>query len=292
LPVFCVRVTAAGLFGAVAGGATHAFLVPAVIAQIVQAGPQALAAMSSMRWLCYGASPAPLPVLRAALAAWPQTELLQVYGMTELSGVVTYLSHAAHLDAEHPERLASAGVPLPEIRLRVVDPVTEQDVAPGELGELWFLSEQRMTGYLGKPEASAATIVHGGWIRSGDLGRVDDGGFVFVLDRVKDMIITGGENVYASEVERVLVEHPAVLDVAVIGVPDDDWGESVLAVVHPAPGTAIDEAELIGYCRERLAGFKCPRRVVTVDELPRNPSGKVLKAQLRRPYWDGAGRSI
>jgi acyl-CoA synthetase (AMP-forming)/AMP-acid ligase II len=293
VPTVLLReVTAPGLFGAVAAGATHAFLVPAVLAQLVQAGPDALAAMSGLRWLCYGASPCPLPVLRAVLAAWPDTQVLQVYGMTELSGVVCYLPDAAHRDPEHPERLVSAGVPLPEIALRVVDPVTGQDVAAGDLGELWWLSQQRMSGYLGKPEATAATIVDDGWLRSGDLGRVDEGGFVFVVDRVKDMIISGGENVYAGEVERVLAEHPSVLEVAVIGVPDPIWGESVLALVRPAPGHTVDHDALIAFCRERLAGYKCPRRVELIDELPRNPTGKVLKTQLRRPYWEGTGRSI
>jgi acyl-CoA synthetase (AMP-forming)/AMP-acid ligase II len=231
-------------------------------------------------------------VLRAAMGAWPATDFLQVYGMTELSGVVLTLSPQAHRDLDRPERLASAGTPSAGVELRVVDPATGQDTAPGGAGELWFRTEQRMAGYLGKPEATAGTVTADGWVRSGDLGRVDDGGFVFVEDRVKDMIITGGENVYGPEVERVLVEHPSVAECAVIGVPHEVWGESVLAFVQPVPGAGVDQAELIAFCREHLAAYKCPRSVQPVDALPRNATGKVLKTQLRRPYWEGTGRRI
>jgi acyl-CoA synthetase (AMP-forming)/AMP-acid ligase II len=287
------EVAGPALVGAVVAGATHAFLVPAVIAGLIQAGPAAITPMAGLKVLGYGASPAPLPVLRAAMAAWPDTDFLQVYGMTELCGVVLTLSAQAHRDAGRPERLAAAGRPSAGVELRVVDPATGRDVLPGTgSGELWFRTEQRMAGYLGKPEATAETITADGWVRSGDVGRVDDGGFVFVEDRVKDLIITGGENVYGPEVERVLVEHPAVADCAVIGVPDPVWGESVLAFVQPATGAAVDEAELISFCREHLAGYKCPRSVRPIEALPRNATGKVLKTQLRKPFWEGTGRRI
>lgn len=286
------EVTGAGLIQAAMSGCTHAFLVPAVLAALVQAGPDAMGPMARMKVIGYGASPAPLPVLRACLAAWPQTQFLQVYGMTELSGVVTTVPPAAHHDPARPERLASAGLPIPGVEMRVVDPVSWQDVEPGEPGELWFRTEQQMAGYLGRPDATAETITPDGWLRTGDLGRVDDGGFVFIEDRLKDMIITGGENVYSSEVERVIQEYPDVAEVAVIGVPDDAWGESVLAVVAPRPGTTIDPAALIAFCREHLAGYKCPKSVEFLDILPRNASGKLVKPDLRRPYWRGRDRSI
>ena len=286
------EVSGPALAGALLGGCTHAFLVPAVIAGVVAAGAPALGALAKLRILGYGASPAPLPVLRAAMAACPGTDFLQVYGMTELSGVVTTLGPAAHRDADRPERLASAGTPLAGVELRVVDPGTLEDAAPGTPGELWWRTEQRMAGYLGRPEATAETITAEGWVRSGDVGRVDDGGFVFVEDRVKDMIITGGENVYGPEVERVVVEHPSVAEVAVVGVPDDRWGESVKAVVVPAEGATVDADALIAFCRERLAGYKCPKSVDVVDVLPRNATGKILKNVLRRPFWEGTGRSI
>jgi acyl-CoA synthetase (AMP-forming)/AMP-acid ligase II len=281
---------AASLFAALAGGATHAFLVPTVVAGVLGAGQRGIAAFARLKYLAYGASPMPLPLLRAALAAWPATRLVQVYGMTELSGVITQLGAQAHRDQTRPERLASAGTPLPGAEVRVVDPVTGQDVAPGTPGELWFRSEQRMAGYLNDPEATAATITADGWLRTGDIGRVDDGGFVFIEDRLKDMVLTGGENVYSPEVERVIVEHPAVADVAVIGVPDDHMGEAVKAVVTLAEGQPVTTEEIIAFARERLAHYKCPRTVDIVSELPRNHTGKILKRAVRTPYWEGRNR--
>jgi acyl-CoA synthetase (AMP-forming)/AMP-acid ligase II len=270
------------LIGAVVEGCTHAFLVPAVVAGIMAAGQPAIGAFGRLKRLVYGASPMPLPLLRAAMAAWPDTEFVQVYGMTEMAGAITVLSPDDHRDTEHPERLASAGRPIAGAELRVVDPATLED-AP--VGELWFRTPQTMVGYLGQPEATADTITAEGWLRTGDIGRLDDGGYVYIVDRVKDMIITGGENVYSPEVERVLAEHPAIADVAVIGVPDDRWGESVKAFVQPADGRTVDPDQLVAFARERLAGYKVPRSIEVVDQLPRNATGKILKKVLRQPYW-------
>ncbi|MGJ9412599.1 long-chain-fatty-acid--CoA ligase [Aeromicrobium sp. CF4.19] len=279
---------------AMMAGVTHAFLVPAVVAGLLQAGPDAMALFSRLKVFTYGAAPMPLPVLRGALEHWTATEFTQVYGMTEMGGVVTILDHAAHQEAlsegGHEERLVSAGKPIPGVEARVVDPATLTDVDPGASGELWWRTEQATPGYLGKPEASADLLVEG-WLRSGDVGRIDDDGFVFIEDRVKDMIITGGENVYSPEVERVLAEHPSVLEIAVIGVPDDRWGESVKAVVALKPGEVVTSDELIAWTRERLAGYKTPRSIDVVEALPRNPSGKILKRDLRKPYW-GGGRQV
>ena len=186
----------------------------------------------------------PMPLLRAAIKAWPDTEFIQVYGLTEVCGVITHLMPPEHRDPDHPERLVSAGRPIPEMELRIVDPATLEDVPVGEHGEIWLRTPQRFQGYLGKPEETAAVITEDGWFRTGDMGKVDADGFVYVEDRLKDMIITGGENVYSPEVERVLAEHPSVMEVAVIGVPDDRWGETVKAVVVPRPGHRIDEADL------------------------------------------------
>jgi acyl-CoA synthetase (AMP-forming)/AMP-acid ligase II len=276
---------AASLFAALQAGITHAFLVPAVVAGIAQAGEAALEAFSSLKYLCYGASPMPLPLLRTALAAWPDTRFAQVYGMTELSGAVTALTPEAHRDASRPERLASAGTALSGVDIRIVDPVTAEDA---EVGEVWIRTEQRMSGYLGKPEATAETIVDG-WVRTGDVGRLDDGGFLFLEDRVKDMIITGGENVYSPEVERVVAEFPGVAEVAVIGVPDERWGEQVKAVVA---GEGLDADKLMEFCRERLAHYKCPRSVDVVEALPRNATGKILKRSLREPHWRDRDRNV
>ena len=160
------------------------------------------------------------------------------------------------------------------------------------VGEVWVRTEQLMAGYWGKPDATAAALQPGGWLPSGDVGHLDGDGYLYITDRIKDMIIRGGENIYPAEIERVLAEHPAVADLAVIGVPDDKWGEVPLAMVVAADGTVVDEAALIAYCREHLAKFKCPRSVVVVDALPRNPTGKILKRELRQPYWEGRDRAV
>ena len=282
----------ASLLAAFAAGATHAFLVPAVIAALLTAGEKAIAALSGLKYLLYGAAPMPLPMLRQALAAWPGLNFVQVYGQTELAGVISALSPEAHRDAARPDRLISAGTLLPGAEVRVVDPATGQDVTAGQPGEFWFRSAQRMMGYLNKPEDTAEAIIEEGWLRSGDIGHVGDGGFLYVSDRVKDMIITGGENVYSPEVEQAVAEHPAVAEVAVIGVPDDRWGEAVKAVVALRAGQQATGPEIIEFARERLAHYKCPSTVDITGALPRNPSGKVLKRTLRAPYWEGRGRQI
>ncbi len=280
----------ASLAGAIMAGANRTFLVPAVLAQVLQSGDDAIRLFGKLKTYCYGASPMPMPLLRAAMQAWPDTDFIQVYGLTEVGGVITHLMPEAHRDADHPERLVSAGQPIPGAEVRVVDPGTLEDVPVGEHGELWFRTPQLMRGFLGKPEATAEVITGDGWFRTGDLGKVDADGYVYVEDRLKDMIISGGENIYSPEVERVLAEHPAVMEVAVIGIPHDTWGESVKAVVSLKPDTSATEAEIIEFCRERLAHFKSPQTVDIIEALPRNPTGKILKRDLRRPYWEGRDR--
>ncbi len=280
----------ASLAGAIMAGANRTFLVPAVLAQVLQSGDDAIKLFGQLKTYCYGASPMPMPLLRAAMAAWPDTDFIQVYGLTEVGGVITHLMPEAHRDADHPERLVSAGQPIPGAEVRVVDPGTLEDMPTGEHGELWFRTPQLMKGFLGKPEETSQVITDDGWFRTGDLGRVDADGFVYVEDRLKDMIISGGENIYSPEVERVLAEHPAVMEVAIIGVPDDTWGESVKAVVSLNEGASATEEELITHCQEHLAKFKCPRSVDIIDALPRNPTGKILKRDLRKPYWEGRDR--
>jgi acyl-CoA synthetase (AMP-forming)/AMP-acid ligase II len=280
------------LFGAIAHGATHAFVVPAVIHGVLGAGEQAIAAFGGLDVIAYGAAPMPLPMLRQALAAWPRARFIQVYGMTELSGVATMLTADEHRDGTRPERLTSAGRPLRGIAIRVVDPATLDDAHPGGLGEIWFRTGQAMRGYLNQAEATAQTKTADGWIRTGDIGRLDADGFVYVLDRLKDMIITGGENVYGSEVESVLCACPGVADGVVIGVPDERWGEAVKAIVVPVAGAGQDAARVIAFCRERLAHYQSPTSVDFVDDLPRSASGKVLKRELRAPYWADRERAI
>jgi acyl-CoA synthetase (AMP-forming)/AMP-acid ligase II len=274
----------------VRAGATHAFFVPPVIARFLDAGEAACDAISGLRYIVYGAAPMPLPLLHRALQTWPDTKFVQVYGQTELCGAVTALGDAEHRDAARPGLQLSAGKAVLGTEIRVVDPGTGADVPTGEAGEIWVRSNQNMSGYLNRPEATAETITDDDWVRTGDVGRLDADGYVYIEDRLKDMIITGGENVYGPEVESVLLEHPAVADVAVIGVPDDYWGESVKAIV--VAGGEVDADDLIAFCRRHLAGFKCPRTVDFVESLPRNPSGKILKTALREPYWQGRTRNV
>ena len=282
----------ASLLAAFGAGVTHAFVVPAVVSALLAAGEQAITVLSGLKYLLYGAAPMPLPVLRQALATWPGLNFIQVYGQTELAGVISALSPQAHRDAAHQDRLGSAGTLLAGAQVRVVDPASGQDVAVGQPGEFWFRSAQQMMGYLNRPEDTAQAITADGWLRSGDIGHLDEGGFLFISDRIKDMIITGGENVYSPEVEQAMAEHPAVAEVAVIGIPDDHWGETIMAMVVLRPGHQATGPEIIGFTRERLAHYKCPRTVEIIDALPRNPSGKVLKRTLRAPYWAGRDRQI
>jgi acyl-CoA synthetase (AMP-forming)/AMP-acid ligase II len=282
----------ASLAGAIMAGANRTFLVPAVLAQVLASGEQAVAVFGKLRTYTYGASPMPLPLLRSALQAWPETDFIQVYGLTEVGGVATHLMPEAHRDEAHPERLVSAGQPIPGMELKIVDPASLEELPVGEHGEIWLRTPQLMKGFLGKPEATAEVVREDGWFRTGDMGRVDDDGFVFVEDRIKDMIISGGENIYSPEIERVLAEHPSVMEVAIIGVPHDRWGETVKAVVSLKPDTAATEADLIAYCREHLAAYKCPTSVDILEALPRNPTGKIMKRDLRKPYWEGHDRSI
>ena len=293
VPSFVTReVDGGSLAGAMLAGATRTFLVPAVLAKVMEMGPDAIKLFNRLRTFVYGASPMPPALLKQALADFPDTDFVQVYGLTEVCGAVTVLSPVAHRDEARPERLTSAGQPALKVEVKVVNPDTLEEVPQGQPGELWFRTPQLMEGYHNKPDATKEAITEDGWFRTGDIGRVDDGGFVFVEDRLKDMIISGGENIYSVEVERALTDHPAVGDAAVFGIPDEKWGESVKAVVELAPGQEASAEELIAWCKERLAGYKCPRSVDIMDVLPRNPTGKLLKKDLRKPYWENRDRAI
>jgi len=271
-------------------GITNAFMVPAVIQFLLMTPGVESTDFSTLRALVYGAS----PITDAVLVKGMETfgcEFIQVYGLTETTGAITQLDGVDHDPEGRPNLLRSCGKPYPWVEVRIVDASTGEDTPTGAVGELWTRSHQNMAGYWNNPEATADAITPQGWFRTGDAGYVDDEGFLYLHDRVKDMIVSGGENVYPAEVENVLAKHPGVADVAVIGVPDDKWGEAVKAIVVRS-GPDVTEDELIAFARENLAGYKLPKSVDFAETLPRNPSGKLLKRELREPYWAGVERRI
>jgi acyl-CoA synthetase (AMP-forming)/AMP-acid ligase II len=243
----------------------------------------------SLRSVAYGAAPMP-PTLVARASSQLGVELAQGYGMTELSGNAVFLDPEAHRRGLAGEQhlLAAAGRPGPGVALRLIDD-EERDVPVGTVGEILVRGAQVMSGYWDDEPATTETI-RDGWLRTGDVGRLDETGLLYIVDRKKDIIVTGGENVASREVEDLLHSHPGVREVAVIGVPDPHWGENVCALVVPQQSGTDPTSEVIALARSRLAGFKAPRHVVLVDSLPRNASGKVLKADLRRWLTDNPER--
>jgi len=275
-----------------AQGITHAFLVPAVLQFMLTVPGVERADFSKLRIIVYGASPISEDVLARSVATFG-VKFWQAYGLTETTGSVVNLPPEDHdLAGPNRHRLRSCGIAGPGVELRIVDPDTGQDLETGAVGEIWIRSQQVMKGYWNNETATREAVDADGWFKSGDAGYLDADGYLYIHDRVKDMIVSGGENVYPAEVENVLMGHPAIADVAVIGVPHDKWGETGKAVVVLAGGASATPEELIAYARERLAGFKTPTSVDFVDALPRNPSGKVLKKDLREPYWEGRERRV
>jgi long-chain acyl-CoA synthetase len=272
-------------------GVTNAFIVPAVIQFLLMTPAVNETDFSTLRAIVYGASPITDTVLTQAMETFG-CEFIQVYGLTETTGAITQLDPEHHDPVDRPHLLRSCGKPYPWVEVRVVDPESGAEVPAGTVGELWTRSRQNMLGYWGNDTATSAAIDEDGWFKTGDAGFTDDDGFLFLHDRVKDMIVSGGENIYPAEVENVLAKHPDIADVAVVGVPDEKWGEAVKAVVVARDGSAPTEQELIGFARERLAGYKLPKSVDFTDVLPRNPSGKLLKKDIRARYWEGATRQI
>ena len=246
----------------------------------------------SLRYIVYGASPISVEVLSRSLARFG-CGFIQGYGLTETCGAVIHLMPSDHV-TEGPgvHRLRAAGRPMPGAEMRVVEPDTGRTLDRGQVGEIQLRAGQAMKGYWNRPDDTAATFTPDGWLRSGDAGYIDEEGYLYISDRVKDMIISGGENIYPAEIENALMSHPAVADVAVIGVPSERWGETPLAVVVREPGSEPSEDDLIRHCRTRLATYKSPSQVVFTDVLPRNPTGKVLKHELRAPYWSGRARAV
>ncbi len=270
-------------------GVTRFFIVPAALALLLNHPDCAKTDFSRLKYIMYGAAPIPLELLRQCIAMFG-AEFTQNYGMTETTGTICVLPPEDH-SPEGNQRMRSAGKPVAGVEIVIRDR-DGNDLPVGEIGEICTRSTANMLHYWKLPEATATTVDPDGWVRTGDIGYLDEDGYVYMYDRAKDMIITGGENVYPAEVESGIYGHPDVLEVAVIGVPDDKWGEAVKAVCVPKPGHEIDPASIIAYARERLAGFKVPKTVDTIPALPRNASGKILRRELRAPYWEGRERQI
>jgi acyl-CoA synthetase (AMP-forming)/AMP-acid ligase II len=265
----------------------HAFLAPAIIMMLMNAPEIATIDLSSMRTVSYGASPIAEDLLVRAKARFG-CDFVQFYGMTETTGAGTFLPAEAH-DPKFG-KLRSCGIPAPAIDLQIVD-ADGREVGVGEVGEIVVRSEAVMKGYWNQPEPTAHAL-RGGWMHTGDAAYRDADGYVYIYDRLKDMIVTGGENVYPAEVENAIFGHPDLADVAVIGVPDERWGEAVKAIVVSRPGAPRDPASVIAWARERIANFKAPKSVDYIDAIPRNVAGKVLRRELRKPYWEGRDRMI
>jgi long-chain acyl-CoA synthetase len=269
---------------------SHLMTVPMVIQLLLSRPSVRTADFSSLRVICYGGSIIAEKILRDAIKTF-DCGMYGMYGSTELSFGATILTPEEHLDALRPELLRSCGRSLPGSAAKIVDPATLVELGDSQPGELWYKSPQRGLGYWKLPEVTSEKFRADGWYRTGDVGYVKDG-YIYISDRLDDMIISGAENIYPAEVERVLLESAQVSEAAVFGIPDEKWGESVHAAIVLSKGSKTDSSALIAFARERLAHYKCPKSIEFVDSLPRNPSGKVLRAILRAPYWAGKERRI
>lgn len=270
---------------------TDMLLVPAMLQALVDSPAVKTHDTSTVQRLMYGAAPVSEALMDRALAAIPTAAFTQVYGMTEMSAVMTVLPPDAHSADRSLGLLRSAGRPAYHVMLQILDE-EDRPLPAGQVGEIAVRGPNVMRGYLNKPDVTRETL-RGGWMHTGDMGYVNEAGYLFIVDRLKDMIITGGENVYSVEVENAIASHPDIAACAVFGVPSPEWGESVHAAIVLKPGAApLTLDGLVTHCRARIAGFKCPRSFDTHTALPLSGAGKVLKTELRKPYWDGHERAI
>jgi acyl-CoA synthetase (AMP-forming)/AMP-acid ligase II len=264
----------------------YVFLVPTLINMMLQTDECRDADFSALERIFYGASPISEDVLRRALARF-ECKFHQLYGLTETTGGGTELAHEDHAG----ELLRSCGKANPDVEVRIAD-ADGRELPVGEVGEIQIRAKTVMRGYWNRTEATASAIDNQGWFKTGDAGFANAAGYIFIHDRMKDMIVSGGENIYPAEVENAIFGHPAIADAAVIGVPDEKWGEAVKAIVVLKPGAVADADAIIAYARERIAGYKVPKSVDFASDLPRNPSGKVLRRELRERYWKGRERRV
>lgn len=270
---------------------SEALLVPTMIQMLVDHPELARYDLTSLRNMLYGASPIGEGLLNRAMKAIPSAGFTQLYGMTELSPMATILTQEMHRDAGRKlGRHRSGGRAAISCEVRIVDALGKE-VPRGEVGEIAVRGPGVMMGYWNKPTETAAAV-RDGWMFTGDGGRMDADGYVYIVDRIKDMIVTGGENVYSAEVESVLATHPGVASCAVIGVPNDQWGELVHAFVVRKPGIEVTQEQIVAHCKAQIAGYKCPREVSFIDTMPLSGAGKILKTQLRAPFWEGRERKV
>jgi long-chain acyl-CoA synthetase len=270
---------------------TMTALVPTMMALLLHHPDFAKTDLSSLDLITYGGSPIPEALIAELLDALPHVRFGQAYGMTELSPACTYLEPRHHsLAPDRRHLLRSAGRPAVGVDIRIVD-AEDREVPIGETGEITVAGPIVMQGYWKQPDLTRE-VLRDGYMHTGDLGAMDAEGFVYVLDRLKDMIISGGENIYSLEIESVIRKHPDVFMCAIIGIPDEKWGEAVHAVVVPRANAALDAAAITAHCRAHLPGFKVPRSVEFRDEMPLSAANKILKSALRRPYWDGQTRNV
>jgi len=271
-------------------GITKLFMVPAAMQFVVRQPRARQVDFSRLKYMLYGASPIPAALLKECIEVFG-CGFVQMYGMTETTGTIVALPPEDHV--EGLERMRSAGKALPGVELAILD-ANGNRLPPGQVGEIATRSGSNMVGYWNLPEAEATakTLDNEGWLRTGDAGYMDVDGYLYIHDRIKDMIISGGENIYPAEVESAICDHPDVAEVAVVGVPDDRWGEAVKAIVVMKPGKQAAASDIINFTRERIAGFKTPKSVEFISALPRNASGKILRRHLRDPYWEGKDRKV
>ncbi|GGC82480.1 long-chain-fatty-acid--CoA ligase [Chelatococcus reniformis] len=270
---------------------TQVLLVPTMVQMLVDHPAMGSRDLSSLERILYGASPMSEAVLDRTAAALPHVEFMQAYGMTELSPIATLLPPEEHVAGRAKGRHRSAGRAAIGVDVRIVDE-DDNEVPRGTIGEIVARGANVMMGYWNRPEETAKAVVDG-WMHTGDGGYMDEDGFVYVVDRIKDMIISGGENIYSTEVENTVAQYPGVLQCAVIGIPDERWGEAVHAIIVVRPDAEIDPAQVIAFCKERIAGYKCPRSVeARTEPLPMSGAGKILKRDLRQPFWQDRNRRV
>ena len=271
---------------------THCALVPTMVNMLLNVSNRDQHDVSTLRGMNYGGSPMAPALVARTRKAFPGCRLFQGYGQTETSPNVSMLTDKYHdPDGAYADKIGSVGQPMFTVEVKIVDSA-DHELPVGEVGEIAVRGPNIMKGYWNQPEETAHAL-RGGWMHTGDLGYLDADGFLYIVDRLKDMIVTGGENVYSAEVEAAIYQFPSVAVCAVIGIPDQQWGERVHAIVVPRAGESIDQEALLQHCHQLIAGFKCPRSVeIRQEPLPMSGAGKILKRELRAPYWDGLSRSI